>query len=113
MAKQFFIPDSPYLPRDLAGQQQKTQLYLQSLLPSVADESLTDKTVYSFSYVDSNNDEIVYTVGKEHPFKSAKVLLVCKAAEVFYVFSDERGLKPERLDFSGHSIADLQFFDLF
>ncbi|GEM_PF-1834635 len=113
MAKQFFIPDSKHLPNDVAEQHGDIYAYLHSLLTLNAGEVVEEKLVYSFSYVDSNNDEIVYTVGKEHPFKSVQVLVVFKSADIYHVFSDEDGLRPERLDFSGHNLDKVQFFDHF
>ncbi len=111
MAKQFFIPDSKHLSNDVAEQHGDIFSYLQSLLPADAGQLVKDKLVYSFSYIDSNNDEIVYTIGEDHPFKSVQVLFVFKVADVYYVFSDEQGLAPERLDFSGHKLNKVQFFD--
>lgn len=111
MAKQFFIPDSKHLSNDVAEQHSDIFSYLQSLLPADAGQLVKDKLVYSFSYIDSNNDEIVYTIGEDHPFKSVQVLFVFKVADVYYVFSDEQGLAPERLDFSGHKLNKVQFFD--
>lgn len=111
MAKQFFIPASKYLPADLAEQQGGVYSYLKTKVPLDAGEISEDKLIYSFSYIDSNNDEISYKVGQEHPFKSVGVLVIFKVDEVYYIFSDEESLSPERLDFSGHNLDKIGYFD--
>ena len=111
MAKQFFIPDSLHLPNDVAAQHAAIYDYLQAKLSSVGVETVEDKMMYSISYIDSNNDEIVYAVGREHPFKSVQVLAVFKASDVYYIFADEEGLQPERLDFSSHKLDRVEYFE--
>ncbi|KGE13462.1 hypothetical protein [Sphingobacterium deserti] len=111
MAKQFFIPDSSHLPNDVAEQHAASYDFLQSKLRLVDGETVEDKMMYSISYIDSNNDEIVYAVGREHPFKSVQVLALFKANDVYYIFADEEGLQPERLDFSAHKLDRVEYFE--
>ncbi|TDS12307.1 hypothetical protein [Sphingobacterium paludis] len=111
MAKQFFIPDSQHLPNDVAEQHLTTYQFLQSKLSLGAGEVVEDKLMYSISYIDSNNDEIVYAVGREHPFKSVQVLAVFQANDVYYIFADEAGLQPERLDFRAHNLDRIEYFE--
>ncbi|WDF67567.1 hypothetical protein PQ465_14805 [Sphingobacterium oryzagri] len=111
MAKQFFIPTSKNLADINVDETEEVFSYLRNLITSNPSDVLTDQPVYSMSYIDSNNDEIVYRVGKEHPHKSVSVLAILKVGEVYHVFPDEANLQPERLDFSGTVLRDVQFFE--
>jgi len=111
MAKQFFIPTSKNISGIQADDADAVFTYLSSLIALGADELVDEHPVYSMSYIDSNNDEIVYKVGEEHPHKSVSVLAIFKVGEIYHVFPDEENLQPERLDFRGSVLRDVQFFE--
>lgn len=111
MAKQFFIPRSKNISGIQVEDSKAVFTYLSSLIALEADERIDEHPVYSMSYIDSNNDEIVYKVGEEHPHKSVSVLAIFKVGEIFHVFPDEKNLQPERLDFRGNVLRDIQFFE--